>query len=313
MKILIEPGKSKNVIATNAVGGNFYESWEKWSYPTWEKYCERHELGLIVFDTRFALEECNMPKKPYWDKLLIGDFLRKNHYDINNVCFLDTDILINYMAPNVFDDYNPDTIALISQRNNLPYPIDSVLRRIAFFRHTYFDNNYPLDSWLFASIKQIFDHHGLQVQNDFACTGLFIFNLENHSSLMRGWYDKYDQNSIILDGGTEQVHLNYEIQNWGKVTWLDYRYQALWLFEMAWKYPFLYSQEFNNEGLIKECIEASLFTNYFLHFAGAWEGNMWKIDGILQGNGQERMFEDFSAYEKIPLTGEPKGIIKPKK
>jgi len=312
MKILIEPGKTKNVIATNAVGGNFYESWEKWAYPTWKKYCERHELGLIVFDTRLASED-SIIKKPYWDKLLIGDSLRQNRRDVNNVCFLDTDILINYMAPNVFNAYNPDTIALVSQKSNLPYPLDVVLRRIAFFRHTYYDNNYPLDSWLFASIKQVFEHHGLVVQPDFACTGFFIFNVENHSSMMRSWYKKYDQHSIVIDGGTEEVHLNYEIQNWGKVSWLDYRYQALWIYEMAYKYPFLYRHEYNNNQLIKECIEASLFTNYFLHFAGAWEGDMWKIDGILQGEGPGRMFEDFSIYEKMPLTGEPKGIIKPKK
>jgi hypothetical protein len=313
MKILIEPGKSKNVIVTNAVGGNFYESWEKWAYPSWKKYCERHDLGLIVFDTRLAPEFSNIRKKPYWDKLLIGDSLRQNKCDINNVCFLDTDILINYMAPNVFDTYNPETIALVSQKENLPYPLSSVLRRIAFLRHTYYDNKYPLDSWLFASVKQVFEYHKLNVQPDFACTGFFIFNIENHSSIMRSWYEKYDQDSIIIDGGTEEVHLNYEIQNWGKVTWLDYRFHSLWIYEMAWKYPFLYRDDFNNGQIIKECIEASLFNNYFLHFAGAWEGEMWKLDGILEGDEQKRLFEDFNKYEKMPVTGKPKGVIKPKK
>lgn len=313
MKILIEPGRSKNIIATNATGGDFYKSWEKWAYPTWKRYCERHELGLIVFDTRLASTGSDMIKKPYWDKLLIGDSLRQSSCDVNNVCFLDTDILINYYAKNVFKDYNPDTIALVSQKNNLPYPLDGVLRRIAFFRHIYFDNKYPLDSWLFASIKQVYEHHHLEVQPDLACTGFFIFNVENHSSIMHSWHEKYDQNNIVIDGGTEEVHLNYEIQNWGKVTWLDYRYQALWMYEMAWKYPFLYSSESNNYGLIKKCIEASLFTNYFLHFAGAWEGDMWKINGILHGEDQESMFENFRIFEKMQLTGKPKGIFKPRK
>ena len=311
MKILIEPGKSKNVITTNAVGGNFYESWEKWAYPTWKKYCERHELGLIVFDTRLATED-SIIKKPYWDKLLIGDSLKQNRRDVNNVCFLDTDILINYMAPNVFNAYNPDTIALVSQKSNLPYPLDGVLRRIAFFRHKCYDKNYPLDSYLFASLKQIYDGDNLPCQKDFACTGFFIFNVENHSEMMKAWFEKYDSNIQTRDGGTEQVHLNFEIQNWGKVTWLDYKYQALWIYEMAWKYPFLYHYGRNDEQLIKECIEASLFTNYFLHFAGAWEGEMWKTDEILDSDKSRSIFDNFSQYEKTPLTGNPKGIIKPK-
>ena len=129
---------------------------------------------------------------------------------------------------------------------------------------------------------------------------------------MRSWYTKHNSDVKTLDGGTEQVHLNYEIQNWGKVTWLDYRYQALWIYEMAWNYPFLYHCGRKDQQLIKQCIEASLFTNYFLHFAGAWEGNMWQIDGILQSEESRRVLEDFSEYEKMPLTGEPKGIIKPK-
>ena len=308
MKILIKPGKSQNIIATNAIGGNYHESWMKWAYPTWKKYCERHGLGLIVFNTNIDDDG----KKPYWQKLLMGFALKNSVPDVKNVCFMDTDILINYMAPNIFDSYDPNTIAVVSQKNNLSYPLESVLRRIAFFRHTFYDRDYPLDSFLFASLKQIFERHDLPCQKDFACTGLFIFNVRNHSDMMRSWYTKHNSDIKTLDGGTEEVHLNYEIQNWGKVTWLDYRYQALWIYEMAWKYPFLYHYGRKDHQLIKQCIEASLFTNYFLHFAGAWEGNMWQIDGILQGEESRRIIEDFSEYEKMPLTGEPKGIIKPK-
>ena len=310
MKILIKPGKSKNAIATNAIGGNYYESWIKWAYPTWKRYCERHELGLIVFDTNIVDD---FDKKPYWQKLLIGDALKNSVPEVINVCFMDTDFLINHMAPNVFDSYDPHTIALVSQKNNLPYPLDSVLRRIAFFRHTFYDSDYPLDSYLFASLKQIFEGHDLPCQKDFACTGLFIFNVRNHSDMMRTWYTKYNRDVITLDDGTEEVHLNYEIQNWGKVTWLDYKYQALWIYEIAWKYPFLYHYGRNDKPLIKECIEASLFTNYFLHFAGAWEGEMWKTDEILDSDKSRSIFDDFNQYEKTPLTGNPKGVIKPKR
>jgi hypothetical protein len=81
---------------------------------------------------------------------------------------------------------------------------------------------------------------------------------------------------------------------------------------MAWKYPFLYQNSGFDNGIIKQCVEASLFTNYFLHFAGSWyESKMWKIDGILQSNEMQNNMINFKEYLKSPVTGTPKGRINP--
>ena len=50
MKVLIQPGKAKNVLATIAIGAAYYKAWEKFALPGWESYCHRHQLGLVVFD-----------------------------------------------------------------------------------------------------------------------------------------------------------------------------------------------------------------------------------------------------------------------
>jgi len=69
----------------------------------------------------------------------------------------------------------------------------------------------------------------------------------------------------------------------------------------------------NDKNLIKECVEASLTSNYFLHFAGSWhESEMWKMGGILESNKILNQFSEFSNYLKMPVTGNPKGQIKPK-
>lgn len=311
MKVLLDLSESRNVIATTAIGSNYYDDWIRWAYPLWEAYCKRNGLGLVVFDKHLVPGAAGSEKKPYWQKLLIGASLSTEMPDVENVCFVDTDILANYVAPNIFDAYEPHSIGIVSQKSGLPYPLDSVLRRIAFHRHYCLDENYPLDSYLFASVAQVFEKHDLPRQNDFACTGLFVFNVKNHAELMRGWFEKYDCDTRTLDGGTEEVHLNYEIQNWGKVTWLDYRYQALWMYEMAWKYPFLYHRGRGQTDLVRACIEASLATNYFLHFAGSWEGDMWKTDGILDSTDSRFRLEKFCEYESRVLTGEPQGKITP--
>ena len=115
------------------------------------------------------------------------------------------------------------------------------------------------------------------------------------------------------DGGGEQIFLNHLVQSKGLVDWLEYRFQAMWTYEMANKYPFLYSDYPNDLTLIKQCIEASLFTNYFLHFAGSWhEGKMWEQVKVLDTPETLAMFSAFDEYMKMPVTGKPKGSIKPK-
>ena len=125
MKILINPGKTKNIITTIAIGKKYYYTWEKYAFPTWEKYCKRHDLGLIVFDFDLVSKDDKFWKKPNWQKLLIGDVLKKKNLSICNVCYIDSDILINPTAPNVFDYYDPATVGLVSLRKNLPYPLSS--------------------------------------------------------------------------------------------------------------------------------------------------------------------------------------------
>jgi len=314
MKVLIEPGISKNVIATIAIGDTYYDSWAKNALAGWKKYCHRHKLGLIVFDEDLIERDDKFWKKATWQKMLIGNFLEASSMDIENVCYLDTDILINHHAPNIFESYNNKNIGLVSVRNRLPYPYDEILRRFSFLRHINYDKNYPLDSAVFISLEQLYMYHSLPNQPDEACMGLILFNIKHHAEIMRNWFYKYDRNIESVSGGGDQTHANYEIQNWGNVQWLDYRFQAIWVREMAWKYPFLYDYGRNNPELIRECIEASLYANYFLHFAGSWhENEMWKIGGFFEGERQKKNLEDYQKYLDMPVTGVPKGLIKPQK
>jgi hypothetical protein len=56
-----------------------------------------------------------------------------------------------------------------------------------------------------------------------------------------------------------------------------------------------------------------LFANYFLHFAGPWhESLFWKQVSMFKDQESLSMFEDFAKYLEMPVTGKPKGSIKPK-
>ncbi len=311
MKILVPIGKSKNVIATIAIGGDYYDEWFENAYPSWKRYCEKNELGLIVFNKDLISKDNKFWKKATWQKMLIAEYVKESDLSVENICYLDTDILINHNSPNIFDSYDTKTIGLVSQERNIPFSLSMIQRRISFLRHIHYDNKYPLDSAIFMSKEQVFKYHGILPQSDYACMGLLLFNVDNHSMLMRSWFDKYDCEVQSLTGGDEPL-INFEIQTWGGVTWLDYKFQALWNYEISMKYPFLYNFGRNNIELIKECIEASLMSNYFVHFAGSWhESDMWKNGDIFDSEEKQKELEYYYDYLKIPVTGKPIGIIKP--
>jgi hypothetical protein len=78
-------------------------------------------------------------------------------------------------------------------------------------------------------------------------------------------------------------------------------------------YPFLYKSGSIDLPLMRRCIEASLFSNYFLHFAGSWyESEMWEQVKVLDTPESLEMFSAFGEYMKTPVYGKPLGAIKPK-
>lgn len=311
LSMLIQAQRSNNYLVTVAIGSDYFDCWKKYAYPFWLNYCQKHGLGLLALtESLFDSEDVNW-KKPNWQKLLLGSEITKNFSFVENACFLDTDILISPNAPNIFDSFDGHSYGLISKVKNLPMSLDAVTRKFVFLRHHFYDQDYPLDSAAFMTAEQQYNYSGLTPFDDLACTGVFLFSPKEVAEEMAGWYFKYDKDYISITGG-EQVHLNWEILNSKKVQWLPYEFQAIWVYEMAWKYPFLYYGHGKDNDLIRNCISASLFSNHFLHFAGSWyESDMWKLHGLLGMPISNDLFQRFESYCAEPVTGTPVGPIKP--
>lgn len=312
MKELIKSDKKKNYLVSVIIGKDYYKRWESFAFKSWKNYCKKYGLGLVVFTDHIIKKNNKFWKIPNWQKLLIGNKIQEK-ISVNNLCLLDCDIIINYFnAPNIFDHYkNNKTFGLISQINNLPYDEYTVKKRMAYFRNKFYSKKYPLDSALFMNLRQMYKFNGLKPQKDYACTGVIVFNAKNHSKDMNDWFFKYDKKVKTLTGGGEEGHLNYEMQKTKKITWLDYKFQALWNYEMAYNYPFLYKLRHNKE-LIIECVRASLMNNYFLHFAGMWhENEAWQNKNIFNDIEYEKLIYNFVDYLKVKPTGKSKGVRKP--
>ena len=102
-----------------------------------------------------------------------------SNIQVENVLYLDSDILISPLAPNLFHDFDPLSIAVVSLCNNLPQPRDLTLRRLAFLRHTHLSRS-PLDSALFMSLPDVFKYHSLpreMISFVLACLPLISINM----------------------------------------------------------------------------------------------------------------------------------------
>jgi hypothetical protein len=312
-KIILNSKNKKNYLVTIAIGKKCFNDWSSFAKPTWLKYCKKHSLGLIVIIDDLIDRTDPFWKKATWQKMLIGYYLNKDGIKINNICYLDTDILINPNSPNIFDYHDEKKISLVSQEYNLPYNLDFIRRRISFNRKRFYSKRYNLDSSLFMSVNQIYKYHKLKPQKDFACAGLIVFKSSKFSLIMKSWFYKYKKNINTLSGGGDEPIFNYEMFNTGKTKILNYKFQALWLYEMAFKFPFLYEQGLKKSVILKKCIESSLEDNYFLHFAGSWhEGQMWKIRKILSNINSLKFNKKFLDYLKKKVYGKPKGRVLPR-
>ena len=154
---------------------------------------------------------------------------------------------------------------MISQISNLPYELLSTQKKIAFYRNKFYSKKYLLDSALFMSKNQIYDYHGFKRQKDYACMGVILFNLKKYHKIMKEYFFSFDSNIKTITGGDEPV-LNYLFQNNHEICWLDYKFQALWIYEIVNNYPFLYKYKTQKNYLIKDCVTTTLLKNYFLHF-----------------------------------------------
>ena len=310
MIIFNKPKKNKNYLSTVAIGKKHFDNWKKYILPNWLTYCKKHDLGLMVFDRELIHKKDRYWKKANWQRLLIGKYIIDNQINIENVCYLDTDILINFLIEkNIFKNFYKKNISVVSQFKNLPYDLDYILKSISFNRNKFYSKKYLLDSSIFMKPKDVFKFHKFKVFNNYFCSGLFVFNIKNHSYFMQEIFNKYSINFKTITGGGEEPVLNYEFQNFKKINWLNYKFQAIWIYEMAWKYPFLYELQNKKSKIIIDCIESSLMTNYFLHFAGSWyESDMWKNSKIINILKTFKN-KNFSKYLFSKVFAKPKGRV----
>lgn len=304
---------TKHVLVSTAIGGQYLDRWRLYVEANWTAYAARHDLAVIIVTQDIDDGPPQERKNGAWQKLLAPNWVRRYAPSVQRLCLLDTDILISPIAPNIFQEAPPGRVSVVSQEQRLPYVLTAIKRRIAFFRHRYYSSTYPLDSLLHATPGQLMSLHHLSEVPDYFCSGLMVMDAA-HGDQMESWYRSVTSEAAENSSAWEEPYLNSWVQSTNP-EWLPYEFQAIWNYEMAWRYPFLYEKGKNlaNDPLTRSCVENSLWNNHFIHFAGSWYESLALNNlGLFEHPNPSGLLTEFAAFSAQPLSGRARGKIVPK-
>ena len=276
IRIVGGDAKSDRWLLTTAIGGDYFERWMDQVKPSWDRYADEHGVGIaVVVGDIFSDGEPAL--NGAWQKLLAPRALRNLIQRDARCALLDTDLIIAPGAASIFDALPEGRIGVVSQDRGLPMPVTQLRNRIALLRRHFIDPNFPLSSILNARPQQVFEWAGLEPFDDYFCSGMFVVDTAAHADALASAYGAAPQDDKYLAiDSWEEVWLNHWVQSRDDVTWLEYRWHALWIFEVAAYYPFLYGPDASEE-VAGWCLAASIMRNEFFHLAGRWES------GLLRG------------------------------
>jgi len=266
-----QDGLATNWLVSTAISGDYFERWEDGFSALWFDYANRHNLGIAI-----AVQNLHSAGGPQlngaWQKLLAVESLARELGRPLRCALIDSDVLISPLADNIFEAVREGRIGIVSRARDMPMELRRVTNRIAFYRREFMEPNFPLNSLLNATPRQIFEWAGLEpAMDDFACTGVLVCDSVSHAELFQKWYEAAPSDERYhAIGDWEQTYVNHQIQQRPDIQWLDYSWQAIWMFEAAENYPFLYSSSVEQD-VLRWCVTSSLLKHQFLHLAGRWE------------------------------------------
>lgn len=303
---------TKHVLATTATSPEYYSKWKVFSAPSWLAYAEKFSLGVVVATSDLLPRGDSKFKNGSWQKMLLPNLVAHEIPSIERICLLDTDVVVSPRAPNIFEAAKAGEYSVVSQEKWLPFDVVEARRRVAFQRNRHYSPDFPLDSLLLADAAEEFRQQGLPPRDDFFCAGLIVCDV-THSDQLREWFFSVNtdvENHVVA---WEQTHLNHWIQN-EQHSWLPYRFQALWHYEMAWNHPHLYKlgDKILEAPETKVALATALGNNYFLHFAGSWHESLaWALVKDVVNADFVRDFEEFERYLAKTIVPQNFGKVLP--
>jgi hypothetical protein len=304
--------ETRSALVTTAIGSNYLQDFISYSLPYWLLYAQKHQLAIIALTDIEAFNQKDSSMNGAWLKLLAPSVVARFFPRMERIALVDTDVIINPIAPDVFHACPNQEIGVVSLTKSLPFDLLFARKRLAYLRKRFYSPSYPLDSSLFATAKQEYSMEGLPTHDNVFCSGLLVMP-QNKADLFSKWFSEAQSRDVEGAIAWEQTFLNHKVLDHG-CHWLPYKFQSIWNLEMAVSHPSLYqSGNLSGNYLAQQAVSDTLSNSFFLHFAGSWsESDAWKNppSAVLNGMGGLES-EDFAQYLAKTPTGLPVGKVSP--
>ena len=312
MKNLVEEvvkGQSNRALILTVIGDEYRKKIEKIALPNFLHYCHTHELGLLLLNDYVhsadrKLHPYNMD--PGYQRLIMPSLVRDLFPQYEYLCDVDVDCIPSLTGRNIFasSKLNKGTINLV-----MPTPIgnsrQSLGRKISLLRKSFHKADFPLDSLLAGNEEIVKGLLGFDFKGPLSTLGTCIGHVQD---LAASGAKLYKLIGTEFSGYLQTYRNEHYIKNF-KVHYLPYEFQAIWNYEMAQYYPFLYFQD--DIQLAVECVSATLSRVEMLHFAGAWpENDVFQLGPFLFDGVGRDYYSQISTYQSENLAIKSYGRIK---
>jgi hypothetical protein len=303
---IVKDSKSGRFLVTIVIGEKYLDNWTKLVSKSWVMYAEKFDVGIIIFTENLIPESDPFWKKANWQKLLIPRQLIERGIKCDYVCYIDSDVLINPFAPDIFNWGVLDKVGVVSARNNLPFSFSEINKRLAYLRREFIDDSYRLDTAQHFSTEQLYRYHSFSDQGDEFCAGVLLFSPSYVAKSFEEWFFLYKSDVKSITDGGEQTHLNYHVFSNNLANLLPYKFQAIWAYEIAWAHINLFEERFSDSKSLKAAVSQILLNNYFVHFAGKQTETMSAFtEEILHSIDIEGKWHDLDKYINSEVSPKP--------
>lgn len=266
--------KHTKALVSLTLGEQYIALFKRYCEPNWRAYAEQHGYDLVIFDQPLDTSPRAASRSPSWQKCLILEQPELQQYE--QIVWVDSDIIINPTAPCICE-HVPQTHIGAVETFSLP---SRELNRLCLQRlYDYLDqqNVTYLKEW---DSNALYANFGLPTDYaDVVQAGLMVMSPQHHQTAMRKTYDHYEDKGAT-SWNYEMRPLSYELLKHYPITWLNPRFNTIWIYEKLLHYPFLMTGDWpatpsrwsksaqRQHQRFQQCLQAACDNAYFMHFAG---------------------------------------------
>ena len=312
MKYLVEEiakGESDCALILTVIGDEYRKKIERIALPNFLHYCRRHGIGLLLLNG--YLNSDDKDSYPYnidpgYQRLIAPSLVAELFPQYKYLCDLDADCVPSLTGRNIFANSNlkRGVINLVMPTPN-GASRQSLGRRISLLRRFFHKADFPLDSLLAGNDENEKELLGFNFVGPISTLGTCIGHIDD---LAASGASLYELIATEFSGYLQNYRNQHYVKNF-EVHYLPYEFQAIWNYELALYYPFLYFGD--DRDLAVDCVSATMSRVDMLHFAGAWpENNVFGAGPFLFEGSGEDYYKQIQTYQAEKLVVKPYGRIK---